>query len=72
MDAADFANEYLESAMDRATQERERRRQEAIRQAQASGGCCVQCSERIPPARLAAVDTDLCIECAELTERRGG
>lgn len=69
MDAADIATDYLESAMDRADAQRKLRCQEAQRQAAASGGWCSRCHERIPAARLAAVDTDLCIDCAQFKEQ---
>lgn len=30
---------------------------------------CAECGELIPPARLAALCTDLCVDCAQLREK---
>ncbi len=68
MDMVDIANGNIEAAMIRADVQRERDRVRAKLQAMASGGWCVDCDRKIPEARLAAVDTDLCVDCAELKE----
>lgn len=63
-DAADFATEISEQHLQRSLA---KHRAERVVSCSESGDCA-ECGEVINPARLAAIDTDLCADCASYLE----
>ena len=69
MDVADLAAAYLEESMSEAFRRIDDARLQRAQQALEAGGICAECSHQIPSARLQGIDTNLCVDCAEVLEK---